>query len=444
MNLNNQSIEDFFKSEFENFQIVPHEKVWYKIEKKMALKRFLKLNYSQVNIYYLAAVLFVVASLFFLDFTNNESIPSKLSVKANNETFGNSQTSTKELIAENEVFEKNETSVKTNQNLLSKKTSNLNTSNNNNNAKALVVIEQDVEVIIENTNEIVPFTQNKINEDSVRLKTKVTRAKNAFSVNLLLSSTQGCAPLNLYYEVISESAKTINIDLGNGTYSNSLNSNITYDIPGTYVISIIAEDANGKVICKKDTIEVFPNPKPVVIIDADSDCKENCIAYFYNYSTDAVKYKWDFGDQNNSFIKDPVHIYTNTDHENIKLIVWSDKMCKDSLMLKTPFKKSNTNKIVFPTAFMPSLTGSNNGYYSLYNYSSDIFYPVSSGVAEYKLEIYSRSGILLFQTFDINQGWDGYYKYELMPQNVYLWKVTGKFENGELIDMAGDLTLLRK
>lgn len=445
MNKNNQSIEDLFKSEFENFQITPEENAWAKIEKKLAFKNFLKFNYSQFNIYYLALSLLLTGFMTTIDFSANEK----------------NLNTTAQLISSIKI-QKTETSKATSNNNNSKKKKQTTYSENNYNSAKTTLRTDSAETKDKKNQKADPCTSEKriltnshsdkeepfntaiLNSDTVLLNQKQAAPQKAVSLNLSLSQTQGCAPLEVQYKLTSKNAKDIKLSLGSKDSVICLNSKVTYKLPGTYIISATAKDSEGKITSRKETIHVFPNPKAVVIIDVDASCTENCIAYFYNYSTGSVKYSWDFGDQNNSNIKDPVHIYTNTQLKTIKLKVWSEKMCQDSITIKTPFKKSNANKLEFPTAFMPNAIGSSNGYYNLSNYSSDIFYPINSGVKDYNLEIYSRTGTLLFQTQDINQGWDGYYKYKLMPQNVYLWKVSGTFNNGELFEMAGDVTLLRK
>jgi gliding motility-associated-like protein len=70
------------------------------------------------------------------------------------------------------------------------------------------------------------------------------------------------------------------------------------------------------------------------------------------------------------------------------------------------------------------------------------FPPVKDQVSEYKLQIFNRAGVLIFESHDINAGWDGYYKNRLCMQGVYVWYVEGKYANGEPFKKVGDITLL--
>jgi gliding motility-associated-like protein len=68
---------------------------------------------------------------------------------------------------------------------------------------------------------------------------------------------------------------------------------------------------------------------------------------------------------------------------------------------------------------------------------------VSTGVEKYRLQIYNRWGELVFQTEDICQGWDGYYRGQPAKQDVYVWKAFARFVTGDEKKLTGDLTLLR-
>jgi gliding motility-associated-like protein len=71
------------------------------------------------------------------------------------------------------------------------------------------------------------------------------------------------------------------------------------------------------------------------------------------------------------------------------------------------------------------------------------FYPpIRERVLEYKLQIFNRWGVLIFESHDINVPWNGYYHNELCPQGVYVWYVEGKYSDGKPYRLFGDVTLL--
>jgi gliding motility-associated-like protein len=89
--------------------------------------------------------------------------------------------------------------------------------------------------------------------------------------------------------------------------------------------------------------------------------------------------------------------------------------------------------IKLPTTFTPNGDGNN-----------DILYVRGWGIKELvSFEIYNRWGALIFQTNDINTGWNGYYKDEIQNSEVYVYKVTAKSWLDKEISKQGYVNLLR-
>ncbi|MFK7971773.1 MAG: PKD domain-containing protein [Bacteroidia bacterium] len=85
-----------------------------------------------------------------------------------------------------------------------------------------------------------------------------------------------------------------------------------------------------------------------------------------------------------------------------------------------------------PNAFTPNDDGKN-----------DRFYVVAPGVRSLTLEIYDRWGKLIFETTDLEGGWDGTYKGKAVPEGVYVFRLTGTGTNGTKVNTAGSITLIR-
>lgn len=88
----------------------------------------------------------------------------------------------------------------------------------------------------------------------------------------------------------------------------------------------------------------------------------------------------------------------------------------------------------FPDAFTPNNDGIN-----------DVIRPDGLGIEEYILvEIYNRTGSLLFKGKGNKIAWDGYYKGELQPAEVYTFKVIARFYDSLNLEVIrGDFNLLR-
>jgi PKD repeat protein len=162
----------------------------------------------------------------------------------------------------------------------------------------------------------------------------------------------------------------------------------------------------------------------------------------FNFSLYGERYLWDFGDDSTYTMENPVHLYTELGVYDVSLQVWTEHECTASKTIPEAVTVIGKGEMIFPNAFAPNLNGPSGGEYDPTDKSNQIFFPYHDGVVEYKLEIYSRWGELIFQTTDVNVGWDGYYKGQLCDQGVYIWRVSGKYSNNRYFQKTGDVTLL--
>ena len=89
-------------------------------------------------------------------------------------------------------------------------------------------------------------------------------------------------------------------------------------------------------------------------------------------------------------------------------------------------------RIFFPNAFSP------NG-----DTHNDIFKPTYLFVKNYKMTIYNRAGEIVFSSVNIEDGWDGFYKGTIAPQEVYIYTVDMEDFTGEKFNTKGTFTLIR-
>jgi gliding motility-associated-like protein len=70
-------------------------------------------------------------------------------------------------------------------------------------------------------------------------------------------------------------------------------------------------------------------------------------------------------------------------------------------------------------------------------------YP-SSYCAYYKMRIYDRWGALLFETTNIEQGWDGIFRQKKCPAGVYVWVIESADSQSAIPSVkTGSITLIR-
>jgi hypothetical protein len=119
------------------------------------------------------------------------------------------------------------------------------------------------------------------------------------------------------------------------------------------------------------------------------------------------------------------------------------------MMVRNAVFAEDSGFVKFPNAFKPNPSGPTGGYYPCLGDMIDtqnlneIFYPLYYGVAEYHLEIYNRWGEKIYTSDELCKGWDGYVDGVMAPQDVYVWKVSVIYDNGEPYKEYGSLTLLR-
>jgi len=66
-----------------------------------------------------------------------------------------------------------------------------------------------------------------------------------------------------------------------------------------------------------------------------------------------------------------------------------------------------------------------------------------SGVKEYKMIIYNKWGIVLYESSSQDKGWDGKHNGDDQPAGVYMYIFTGITFNGTPVQLGGNVTLVR-
>ncbi|MFB0998084.1 MAG: gliding motility-associated C-terminal domain-containing protein, partial [Flavobacteriales bacterium] len=150
-------------------------------------------------------------------------------------------------------------------------------------------------------------------------------------------------------------------------------------------------------------------------------------------SMGAVTGTWDFGDGNTlPYVTTNVsetNTYANGGNYIVTLIVKNNGPCFDTLT-----KDICVSDQVFFIAdiFSPNGDGVN-----------DILYVRSSEAEELSFRVFDRWGKMVFESIDVDQGWDGTYKGRELEAGVYFWYVTMKLVSGEELNEKGDATLKR-
>ncbi|NVK63427.1 MAG: gliding motility-associated C-terminal domain-containing protein, partial [Flavobacteriales bacterium] len=143
---------------------------------------------------------------------------------------------------------------------------------------------------------------------------------------------------------------------------------------------------------------------------------------FTNLSSNATTYEWTFGDGTSSNEFEPYHDFPTDEAGSYEVIltVTSPEGCVDERIKYVYVTLDYT--IYVPNAFTPD----NNGV-------NEVFKPVLDGFDEtdYTLYIFNRWGELVFESHDMNVGWDGEYsQYDKKVQDgVFTWKIEARIKN---------------
>lgn len=422
MSNSKNDIENLFSNKFDGYKLKPSNDVWLNVEKELNKKSFFKYSFSKFNIYYLAVTVLLLTFLTF-----------KLSEKENNKIFTNNSLNITENTIEKRAF-------------YTDNTNNLNTEQSKSYAYTQAeTLNSDISftsIIHENN---ILNQEKEISKDEEIIEANKNMRKDEENVTKCekfeVSDCVGCSPLSVKFENKIENADSYFWNFGNGESSTDVNPEYIYYKSGEYYVTLkyTIDDEIGYFY---DTIQVFEKP----IANFDLSNSNNVLVEeeinFYNKSENAVEFEWDFGDETFSQDYNPVHNYSSIGTYTIKLLAKSTNNCLDSASTSVQVEKKG-NKMIFPNAFTPSLSGPNGGYYNKNDVSNDVFFPAySTPVEDFYISIYNRNGLLVFESNDINIGWDGYYKDVIAKSDVYTYLAKVRFSDGESKVYTGEITVV--
>jgi len=186
-----------------------------------------------------------------------------------------------------------------------------------------------------------------------------------------------------------------------------------------------------------DSVIVNVNPLPTVNAGNDTTMMAGYpLQLKPTYSRDVTRVKWEPSVfLNCSDCKLPIStpLYSAT----YTVFAYTDNGCmaKDVINVYGTCTKEN---LFIPNTFSPNGDGTN-----------DIFYPRGRGVQQIKaFKIFNRWGQLIylkenFRANDQSAGWDGTKKQQIVTPDVYVYMVDLVCENGNIITIKGDVTLIR-
>jgi len=253
----------------------------------------------------------------------------------------------------------------------------------------------------------------------------------------------GCSPLEVSFEALP-GADSYLWEFGDGRMSHETTPTHTYQAPGTYQVQLTATGPGGTSQSSEVQVRVYQNPTALFDVVPKIIYLPGERPVFINRSENASDYLWDMGDGSTYRDFAPNHTYTQPGLYTIGLTAISPEGCEDSYQMHEVLKVEVGGELAFPNAFTPDPSGPSGGRYEFGDPRNTVFYPsTQKGVSEYLLQIYTRWGELVFESKDVEIGWDGYHNKRLAPQGVYIWRVQYKTADGRMNTRAGDVTLIR-
>lgn len=251
-------------------------------------------------------------------------------------------------------------------------------------------------------------------------------------VTFIADITTGCGSLDVTFSFINASVldtvSSVEWDFGNGlTAAGKEDQTVTYSGQGSYTVSITV---NGHAtITRQDYIKVYPYPDATffwsdtaelgsyTVVFANVHQEPDTIPYLYQWLLE------DGGTGNTSVI---IHRFPAEGRYRASLIVSNLAGCAD-----TSFRWVDVMDVLdCPNVFSPNEDGIN-----------DYFIIHSNGVTIYNIQIFSRSGVRVYQAEAPTITWDGRNQsgQELLP-GTYFYVIkpvqgTGRFEKTGFVEL---------
>ena len=199
-----------------------------------------------------------------------------------------------------------------------------------------------------------------------------------------------------------------------------------YLIEGTFDITLVSITNKGctDTMTKNKYIEVIGLPKVTFSFTPDSiDIFEPEIR-FMNHSN-AKHYEWVFGDGLPISVQEnPTHTFPTTtgQHYTVTLTGYNtENGCSTSYSQMIVAKEPLIYYI--PNTFTPNGDEYNNAFKPIFYSGLDVY--------NYHLIIYNRWGEVIFESFNVDFGWDGTYGNQIVETATYIWKLEFKEKNKE-------------
>jgi len=252
-------------------------------------------------------------------------------------------------------------------------------------------------------------------------------------------TTYGCIPLNVTFTPnFMNPSTTYQWISSNGFTGIAAQPQILYTVGGCYDVSVIGT-LNGCIDSSSvnDYICVQNYPTAEFNVSTLLFTETSQSVDFENNSLGATSYVWDFGDGEFSTEFSPSHLFMGTGSGfEITLIASTSMGCIDSTSIAIAPQQGGIYYI--PNSFTPDGDIYNQVFKPLFTAGFDIY--------QYNMLIYNRWGDVIFETNNLEMGWDGSFGLnggDALP-GTYTYKINIKVpDNDDRMIITGHVNLIR-
>jgi gliding motility-associated-like protein len=262
-------------------------------------------------------------------------------------------------------------------------------------------------------------------------------------INYTASPLKGCQPLEVAFTPTITAEGTVNYNwiMGNAqnTTYNLANPIHTYKDTGTFYTTVMMNTLTGCIDTAYDTLNkpIIVLPRPTAKFTVDSLVKDFFYDPFIKVTNKVTSpytnlyYSW--GDVHPyTYLANDTHYYAQPGNYIITQYVVNALGCSNTTSQEISIDASF--QFYVPNAFTPDHDGLN-----------DVFTAKTSGLKEYKLNIYDRWGERVFISNDIKNGWNGrkHNSGDLLPVGVYIWHIQVRDRLSTKRTYTGTVTLVK-
>jgi len=259
-------------------------------------------------------------------------------------------------------------------------------------------------------------------------------------ISIQVDLNAGCAPMTVEFSNPDTSTESTWY-LSNGVILSGNPVSYTFPSGGIFDVSLLVEDLNG-CLNSADSIGILTiEEQPVASFSTAPNVVStlNSTVQLINSSFNADSYMWIFPDGSSSYSTNPYYQIPNEEGGTyqIMLIASNANGCIDSVTQILTVQE----ELLFyvPNTFTPDSDEYNQDFKPVFTSGFDPY--------DYQLLIFNRWGNLIFESYNVEIGWDGTYgtnQSYSVEDGTYVWKIEFKtLTSDERIMKVGHVNLIR-